>query len=345
MTKEVLEAVTIPAKYVFLDVVGFTRQRSVEAQSDIVHVLNDIVQASITENEVPKDKLILLPTGDGMCIALLNIESPYDIHLLVALSIVKRVHEHNEETKNGMRKFEVRIGINSNIDNLVTDVNGNRNIAGAGISVASRVMDIADGNQILVGESVFDTLRYREKYMSAFKNYPATVKHEVKLPIYQLIQEGYVGLNIDTPKILQVPEQAEPKLKKSVAYYFAHAAKNRQVFLKNKDKDETSTVLLYFLAKDSVQKSETADVDTPYLSAYKANVGASIEEQLEYYNSLYTPILIEFAQIIVSQHLSTYRRYFEGGYFQYQFINADGVEKLRREWPDIHAEFFDQSTA
>jgi class 3 adenylate cyclase len=183
MIKEIPEAITIPAKYVFLDVVGFTHERSVEAQSDIVHILNDIVQGGITENEVPKDKLILLPTGDGMCIALLNVESPYDVHLLIALSIVKRVHEHNEEIENEMRKFQVRIGLNSNIDNLVTDINGNRNIAGAGISVASRVMNVADGNQILVGESVFDTLRYREKYMSAFKHYPATVKHEVKLPI------------------------------------------------------------------------------------------------------------------------------------------------------------------
>ncbi len=142
MMRENSEATTIPAKYVFLDVVGFTHGRSVEAQSDIVHVLNDIVQASIDENEGAKDKLILLPTGDGMCIAMLNVESPYDIHLLIALDIVRKVHEHNELIKNEMRKFQVRIGLNANTDNLVTDINGNRNIAGAGISMASRVMNM-----------------------------------------------------------------------------------------------------------------------------------------------------------------------------------------------------------
>ena len=32
-------------------------------------------------------------------------------------------------------KFQVRIGINSNQDNIVTVVNGRRNVAGAGINI------------------------------------------------------------------------------------------------------------------------------------------------------------------------------------------------------------------
>lgn len=55
------------------------------------------------------------------------------------------------------------MGINTNADNLVTDINGARNLAGAGINIAQRVMDSADGNQILVSHSVYDTLRDREK--------------------------------------------------------------------------------------------------------------------------------------------------------------------------------------
>src|SRR4051812_10224700 len=113
------ETKTIPAKYIFLDVVGFTHNRSVEAQADIVRVLNDIVESSTDEFELPNDKVMFIPAGDGICVALLNTESPYDIHLSVALRIIEKINRHNETAKNEMRKFQVRIGINSNTDNLV----------------------------------------------------------------------------------------------------------------------------------------------------------------------------------------------------------------------------------
>lgn len=45
--KALFEAVTIPAKYVFLDVVDFSRGRSVEAQSDIVQALNQLVNGAL----------------------------------------------------------------------------------------------------------------------------------------------------------------------------------------------------------------------------------------------------------------------------------------------------------
>jgi class 3 adenylate cyclase len=223
-------ATTIHAKYVFLDIVDFTKNRSVEAQADIVSVLNNIVASSITTVNLPKDNLIFIPTGDGICIALLNIESPYDAHILTALSIVKGIDEHNKKTENAMRAFQVRIGINSNTDNLITDINGNQNLAGAGISMASRVMDMADGNQILVGESVFDTLRYREQYMSAFRAFSATVKHGVQLPIYQFVSNGQCGLNTEVPQAFQV-KKTDPVLVKITAYYFAHAIRHKDFLL------------------------------------------------------------------------------------------------------------------
>ena len=57
------EAKTIPAKYIFIDIVGFTHGRSVEAQSDIIHSLNDLVRQTIDSHDFPEDSLILLPTG------------------------------------------------------------------------------------------------------------------------------------------------------------------------------------------------------------------------------------------------------------------------------------------
>src|SRR5262245_44600004 len=91
----------LPVKYVFLDVVGFTYNRSVETQSDIVRSLNAIVKASIQANSIPEENQILIPTGDGICVALLNldrltvVESPYDVHLRIALDILARLDEYN----------------------------------------------------------------------------------------------------------------------------------------------------------------------------------------------------------------------------------------------------------
>lgn len=191
----------IPAKYIFLDVVGFTQNRSVEAQTDIVAALNMIVRNSVSAHNIQDDRIIYIPTGDGICIALLNVERPYDVHMQIALSVLARIQKHNDATKDQARKFQVRIGINANTDNLVTDINGRPNVTGAGISMAARVMNKADGGQILVGRSVYDMLRYREKYATAFTSFQTTVKHGVTLDIYQFVSAGFEGLNTVPPQI------------------------------------------------------------------------------------------------------------------------------------------------
>lgn len=331
------EAITIPAKYIFLDVVRFTHKRSVEAQSDIVHVLNGIVKSAVVSSGIPFDKIIFLPTGDGICIALLNIESPYDVHLHIALNIIKGVQEYSDATEDSMRKFQVRIGLSANTDNLITDINESRNMAGAGINMASRVMSMADGNQILVGETVYDTLRYREKYMSAFRGYEAEVKHHVRIKVYQFIAEGHIGLNINTPEaFLQV---SEAKLTKLVAYYFAHAIKNRSFFISKLDHTDAypSTVLLWFLARDSVSKSEATDINKPFYNTYKRGE-ATIEEQFNHYYSLGTNVVFPLANLIRATCLWRYEDCFEG-VKEYRFIKPEGVTKLKKEWPGISAEF------
>jgi class 3 adenylate cyclase len=199
----------IAAKYIFLDVVGFTRNRSVEAQTDIIHDLNNIVRGCISAHDVPEEKIIYIPTGDGLCVALLNVESPFDIHVRIALCIIERVQKHNEAAGDELRKFQVRVGINANTDNLVTDINGRPNVTGAGISMAARIMDKADGSQVLVGRSVYDMLRYRERYASSFKSYQTEVKHGVVLDVYQLVAASIGGLNTDPPTFSMVPNPVQ----------------------------------------------------------------------------------------------------------------------------------------
>ena len=206
-------ATTIPAKHIVLDVVDFTKNRSVEAQTDIVHALNAIVKSSVQYENIPKEKRLFLPTGDGICIVLLNVESPdypYDTHLQIALRILSGMHAYNEQMQDAMRQFQVRIGLNAHHDTLVTDINDQPNIAGAGINMAARIMRVADGNQILVGSSVYDILQRREKYLQAFTAYEATVKPHLVIPVYQFVASAHLGLNTDTPRSLQTPQAPTP---------------------------------------------------------------------------------------------------------------------------------------
>lgn len=198
------EGKPISAKYICLDIVEYTYNRPVEAQLDIRDKLDEIVKISIARNlPEDKEKLKYLPTGDGMCIALLNIYDPVDIHLLVALSILKGVSDYNNTTEDEEFQFQVRIGIDARTDQIVTDINGNENIAGAGINEAFRIMGVADGKQILVSQSVYGELCNSRKYRTLFKRFGAIVRHGIPLTVYQFTGEAEGLDNEKVPKHIQ----------------------------------------------------------------------------------------------------------------------------------------------
>jgi hypothetical protein len=51
-----------------------------------------------------------------MCVALIGRHPSYDVHLRLALGILKSLHDYNWETPVRARRFSVRIGINQNTD-------------------------------------------------------------------------------------------------------------------------------------------------------------------------------------------------------------------------------------
>lgn len=340
--KNIPAAVTVPAKYIFLDVVGFTHQRSVEAQSEIVAVLNSIVRTST--RSIDASDLILLPTGDGMCICLIGREGLYDLHMQVALDIVSRISSHNKKQQDPMRQFQARVGINANVDNLVTDVNGRRNVAGAGINLAQRVMSTADGNQIAVGQPVYETLVQREKYLKAFRSYNAIIKHGAVLPVHQFVEEGHSGLDTQIPSQFKVQPKTPAPLTQWLAYYLGHALKNKDLLGRNAGRPQApyaSVVLLYFLAEDSVGASEAPRLD-PYKPKVYGKGKSSIEEQLNYYMTLEFWVCCCLSALIEEKLLSPFRRCFETGRFSdamWQFVSKTGAERLKSEWPGIWREF------
>jgi class 3 adenylate cyclase len=346
--KEINTEVRVSVKYIFLDIVGYSHQRSVEAQADIIGILNKLVRDSVKEHHIDQERLIYLPTGDGICLALLGVETPYDILIRISLLILKKLDAYNEKTLDEMRRFKIRIGVNANVDNIVTDINGKRNVPGAGINLAQRVMNAADANQILASEAVYETLRYREKYMHAFNSFTAQIKHGVQLRVHQLVHSS-PGLNTSVPERFDNQHETESPLTLLAAYYFAHAIKNRE-FLKTVARDHAggsyaAVVLLYMLANDSAETSTSSELDPHKPRIWGFQVGQIIE-QFKHYNSLDYWIICDLSGFVYDNHLAKYSKYFEPEVYPNDrlFINRAGQEKLKSEHPSIWKEIVLGST-
>lgn len=326
-------------RYVLMDVVGFSADRTVEAQSEIIAVLNAIVQRA-TRSLIPaRNKVIFLPTGDGICVAIVDPLLPYDIHVQLAIDILQRLYSHNQSITDSMRKFQIRMGVNENADNLITDINGSSNVAGAGINSTQRLMSFADGSQIVVGQTVFETLTHREAYHGAFRSYRAVAKHSLDLPIHQLIRPNAPWLNCTPPTQLAAPARIVPPLSTLEAYIFAHAIRNQEFFRSLNPRGQTraaTTVLLYFLGMDSEQMAEQRPGNVPMIHTYGFGK-ADISEQLNYYLKVDVQLCLSLATHIWNE-LSHLAPYFEGSHGFICFINEHGREKLKAEHPKIWGE-------
>ncbi len=338
----------IPAKYVFLDVVAYTN-RTIEAQCYIIEALNRIVKGTINRYHISNDSVIYIPTGDGMCIALLGIDLQYDIHVTVATEILRRVWVNNSRVKYNWRKFEVRMGINQSDDNIVTDANGRKNVAGAGINNARRIMDLADGSQILVSSTVRENLYPRKTYCDAFsKEFTKAVKHGLILKMHQLVQPDTDWLDVNTPSSLESPPKTpepEPKLTKLSAYYFAQSIKNEEFILRKLMEADYNhnwlKLLLWHLAKESERLSEKKSFAI-YDYSYMPETGYSnIEGHFEWFvNNVAMEIAVNLCWITQDNAMYPLKAY---DYFErdtaYSIVNTKGKQKLKTDWPEIWDEF------
>ena len=332
---------TAYVRYVFLDTVEFTK-KSVEAQSDVVEMLNTTVISALEAVSVSLGQTILIPTGDGIAIALTGV-ADVDVHLRLALEILRLIAKHNATTDDSMRRFEVRIGINENHDNLVVDVNGKQNVAGLGISMAQRIMDKADGGQILVGHSVFEVLRGREKYLSSFRRYEATGKHGITFSVHQFVADDAQGLSTSAPSAFSPKQSERPQLSKFAAYYIAHAVVNRDLLSEKKDepmRDYVGVVLLAFLADDSIDAEGVLPQEEPMIVRTWGAGSSIFEEQFEHYLDTDFWVLAELASSIESYRLSRYSECFERGAARnYAFVSPVGIQRLHADWPGIAKQF------
>lgn len=325
-------------KYVFIDVVGFTRDRSVEAQSEIVKALNEDVLQSLSVLNVDDESRILLPTGDGLCIALMNQAEP-DLHVRLACDLVSRISTGRTPNDDAMRSFSVRVGVNENVDNLVTDVNGCANVAGLGVNMAQRIMTQGDGNQIMVGSAVYEILKQRERYMDAFRRYTARSKHGLTFPVYQLTLKLVDGLNVDIPLQFRQRERKVPQLNDLTGHFFALSL-TYEPFLRTKVEDPTfdyvSVVLLYLMAHDAAETDSQTEYDEHKPRTWGA-FGKSFDERYDYYKENDFWILVNYAKEILDQHLHPHWDCFAGPDFSPKFpmLNEAGRDRLMSQRPDL----------
>ena len=168
------------AHVLFMDIVGYSKLL-VDEQRDLANELNKTVRATeqfrIAE---AADKLIRLPTGDGMALAFFtNPEAP-----------LKCAIEVTEGVKN-RPQLQLRMGIHSGPVSGVTDVNDRSNVAGAGINIAQRVMDCSDAGHILLSKRIADDLAHYGRWRPQLHELgEIEVKHGVKIEIVNFYTDG-----------------------------------------------------------------------------------------------------------------------------------------------------------
>ena len=157
----------------FIDIVGYSKTL-IDDQRVLQQDLNDVVRNTEQFRAAESaGKLIRLPTGDGM--ALVFFTSP-EAPLQCAMQMADALKAHP--------RLRVRMGINTGPVSGVADVNDRSNVAGAGINIAQRVMDLGDAGHILLSKRAAEDLsQYRrwEPYLHEIGE--VEVKHGVRIAI------------------------------------------------------------------------------------------------------------------------------------------------------------------
>ena len=175
----------------FIDIVGYSKLL-ISEQTSLLEKLKEIVRGTEQFRAAKAEgKLLALPTGDGGALVFRN--SP-EAAVLCAMEISQQLKKHPE--------LPVRMGIHSGPVNEVTDVNGQRNLAGAGINIAERVMGCGDAGHILLSKHVAEDLEQYPRWRPYLHQLgECEVKHGLKISIVNLVADG-IG-NAEPPQKFQ----------------------------------------------------------------------------------------------------------------------------------------------
>lgn len=330
-----MDVQTVEAKHIFIDIVSYTHNRSVEAQTDLISILNEIIKNAIEALKINDENVIFIPTGDGMCISLININLPYDIHIQFALSVLEKIYNHNQKESDKMRQFYIRIGVNENVDNLIVDINNQQNISGSGINYAARLENLADQSQILVGNTVFEKLVQREMYIDLFVSFSTVIKHGEVLNVHQYKNEELNFLNNEIPSKFRVTPKQLIKIDSLQGNYIALCIVLEEFISKNARGGQchySLQILLYMLAEDQLEIDRaTRTRPNPTRIVQREN-----QKQFEYLQSVDFWIICQFSRAIKDKYFSNISSCFSEPYL---FVSDKGRKKLLEDQPMICKKF------
>src|SRR6516165_1266515 len=215
MPTEVNKELELEIAYVlFIDIVGYSKLVTSE-QRRLLELLNQIVRESEHFRAAEaKDRLITVPTGDGMALVFYNTpEAPVEC----ALEVSRAASEHPE--------LKLRMGIHSGPVSGVVDLSGRSNIAGAGINIAQRVMDCGDAGHILVSKHMAEDLEQYPRWKRHLHDLgECEVKHAVRVSVVNLYTEDHGNPEVPQ-KFRQARHKATPVVreKSSRGWMFAVA--------------------------------------------------------------------------------------------------------------------------
>lgn len=180
----------IHANFFFVDIVGLSdTSMSTKTQIKKIEALNRIIAECEAYSSQPKDSVLMLPSGDGMCLGFL--QGP-ELPLLLAIQLHKKLREYNK-AKIPSETVRVRIGLHSGNCFIVKDLHGHNNVWGPGIILARRVMDFGDDGHILLTTQLADDLReLSDEYRSVIKPiHDFVLKHGKTMLIYSAYGDGF----------------------------------------------------------------------------------------------------------------------------------------------------------
>jgi TolB-like protein/class 3 adenylate cyclase/Tfp pilus assembly protein PilF len=206
MPSEIKKEIKLEIAHVlFIDIVGYSKL-SINDQRAAIDELNHGVRTSEQfKNAEAAARLIKIPTGDGM--ALVFYKSPEE-PVECALEISRALKEHS--------KIQLRMGVHSGPVSGVIDVNGQANLAGAGLNMAQRVMDCGDAGHILLSKRVADDLGEYEYWRPLLHDLGEwEVKHGMRVSIVNLHADE-VG-NPQLPKRFQALKKHRARMRWTIA--------------------------------------------------------------------------------------------------------------------------------
>jgi len=171
----------------FLDIVGYSKALT-DGQQELIDRLNQVVRGSDEfQKAAAADRLIKIPTGDGMALIFYNSpEQPVNC----ALEISRALKGTSPP---------VRMGVHSGPVSAVTDLNDRVNAAGVGINVAQRVMDCGDTGHILLSKRVAEDLQQYSRWRPHLHDLgEVEVKHGERVHVFNLYTDD--AGNSDLPK-------------------------------------------------------------------------------------------------------------------------------------------------